>query len=136
MVDFFVVSGLHVITGLASLKPNANGDPDGWIKVAAISEMENSLAKIVRPNEGEAIAVFRHGDKITISVIQSYGNGPVTLTFRPRVSFKLLDLCSLGGVIDSSCRVVRIAGTHPNGRRSRRPAGCHIPESNRFVPPA
>ncbi|MEL6862069.1 MAG: ferric reductase-like transmembrane domain-containing protein, partial [Pseudomonadota bacterium] len=59
------VIGLHIATGMASLRPSDRTANEGWLKVASVDEMEDARAKIVRPVSGEAIAVFRDGDKVS-----------------------------------------------------------------------
>lgn len=72
------VVGLHVITGIAAMRPFDEADKEGWLKVAAINEMEDSRAKIIRPSKGEAIAIFRDGDKISaVSNVCRHQGGPL-----------------------------------------------------------
>ncbi|MEM7459395.1 MAG: ferric reductase-like transmembrane domain-containing protein [Pseudomonadota bacterium] len=73
-----IVVALHIGTGLASLRGSDKVDPDGWLKVAAVADMEDSRAKIVRPSTGEAIAVFRDGDKVSaVSNVCRHQGGPL-----------------------------------------------------------
>ena len=73
-----MVVALHIGTGLASLRGADRPETDGWLKVAAVSDMENARAKIVRPTEGEAIAVFRDGDKVSaVSNVCRHQGGPL-----------------------------------------------------------
>lgn len=71
------VTSLHILTALRP--PGTAGKPDdGWIKVAAIDDMEDARAKIVRPPEGEAIAIFRDGNKISaVSNVCRHQGGPL-----------------------------------------------------------
>ncbi|MEL6858836.1 MAG: Rieske 2Fe-2S domain-containing protein [Pseudomonadota bacterium] len=72
------VTGLHILSGLAIFRPADRTANEGWLKVAAIDEMEDKRAKIIRPVEGEAIAVFRHGDKISaVSNVCRHQGGPL-----------------------------------------------------------
>ncbi|MEM9225289.1 MAG: Rieske 2Fe-2S domain-containing protein [Pseudomonadota bacterium] len=72
------VAGLHVFTGLASLRPANRAALEGWLKVADIAEMQDSRAKIVRPVSGEAIAVFLDGDQVSaVSNICRHQGGPL-----------------------------------------------------------
>lgn len=73
-----IVVALHIGTGLASLRGSDKAAPDGWLKVAAVADMEDSRAKIVRPSTGEAIAVFRDGDKVSaVSNVCRHQGGPL-----------------------------------------------------------
>ena len=72
------VTGLHLVTGFASLRPSHREANAGWLKVSAVSDMEDARAKIVRPVSGEAIAVFRDGDKISaVSNVCRHQGGPL-----------------------------------------------------------
>jgi len=72
------VIGLHLLTGAASLRPSDRTANEGWLKVAAINEMEDARAKIVRPVSGEAIAVFRDGNAISaVSNVCRHQGGPL-----------------------------------------------------------
>lgn len=72
------VVGLHVVTGIASLRPSDRTANEGWLKVADVDEMEDARAKIVRPVSGEAIAVFRDGDKVSaVSNVCRHQGGPL-----------------------------------------------------------
>lgn len=73
-----VVFALHVGTGLASLRGSDKAETDGWLKVSEVTDMEDARAKIVRPASGEAIAVFRDGDKISaVSNVCRHQGGPL-----------------------------------------------------------
>ncbi|MEM7329002.1 MAG: Rieske 2Fe-2S domain-containing protein [Pseudomonadota bacterium] len=73
-----LVAALHLGTGLASLRRSARPEADGWLKVAAVADMEEARAKIVRPAAGEAIAVFRDGNKISaVSNVCRHQGGPL-----------------------------------------------------------
>ena len=72
------VIGLHIATGMASLRPSDRTANEGWLKVASVDEMEDARAKIVRPVSGEAIAVFRDGDKVSaVSNVCRHQGGPL-----------------------------------------------------------
>lgn len=73
-----VVFALHISTGLMTLRGRDRPDADGWLKVADVADMEDARAKIVRPPEGEAIAVFRDGDKVSaVSNVCRHQGGPL-----------------------------------------------------------
>ncbi|MEO1554218.1 MAG: ferric reductase-like transmembrane domain-containing protein [Pseudomonadota bacterium] len=73
-----IVVALHLGTGLASLRGSDKTETDGWLKVAAINDMADARAKIVRPSSGEAIAVFRDGDKVSaVSNVCRHQGGPL-----------------------------------------------------------
>ncbi|MEM9937793.1 MAG: ferric reductase-like transmembrane domain-containing protein [Pseudomonadota bacterium] len=72
------VIALHVLTGLASFTGARASETDGWVKVAHLSEMEDSRAKIIKPKSGEAIAVFRDGNQISaVSNVCRHQGGPL-----------------------------------------------------------
>ena len=72
------VIGLHLFTGIASLRPSNRTGIDGWLKVAAIEDMEDARAKIIRPKGGEAIAVFRQGAEVSaVSNVCRHQGGPL-----------------------------------------------------------
>lgn len=72
------VVALHIATGLASFGRIKKPEKDGWLIVANISEMEDARAKIIRPQSGEAIAVFRDGDKVSaVSNVCRHQGGPL-----------------------------------------------------------
>ena len=72
------VTALHVLSGFAVFRPAHRTANEGWLKVAAIDEMEDKRAKIIRPIKGEAIAVFRDGDKISaVSTVCRHQGGPL-----------------------------------------------------------
>ena len=73
-----LVAGLHIITGLASFRSDEKADADGWIRVASVDEMEDKRAKIVRPKESDAIAIFRNGNLIyAVSNVCRHQGGPL-----------------------------------------------------------
>lgn len=72
------VVSLHLISGLAGLRAPDRAGPDGWLEVAAVADMEDARAKIIRPETGEAIAVFRDGDKVSaVSNVCRHQGGPL-----------------------------------------------------------
>ncbi|MCR9269497.1 MAG: ferric reductase-like transmembrane domain-containing protein [Hyphomonadaceae bacterium] len=72
------VIGLHLISGIAGLRSSHRDGLDGWLKVAAVADMEDARAKIIRPAKGEAIAVFRDGEKISaVSNVCRHQGGPL-----------------------------------------------------------
>lgn len=72
------VAGLHIFTGLATLRPAHRTALEGWLKVAPVEDMEDSRAKIIRPKDGEAIAVFRDGNKVSaVSNVCRHQGGPL-----------------------------------------------------------
>ncbi|MEL6754638.1 MAG: Rieske (2Fe-2S) protein [Pseudomonadota bacterium] len=63
---------------MASLKSAQGTTLEGWLKVAALDEMEDARAKIVQPSTGEAIAVFRDGDRVSaVSNVCRHQGGPL-----------------------------------------------------------
>ncbi len=72
-----LVSGLHLFTGIATLRPGKKAQ-DGWLKVAEFSGMENFRAKVVKPKTGEAIAVFRNNNEVVaVSNVCRHQGGPL-----------------------------------------------------------
>lgn len=73
-----VVVALHLLTGLAIFRGSDRPETDGWLKVASVADMDDARAKIVRPASGEAIAVFRDGDKVSaVSNVCRHQGGPL-----------------------------------------------------------
>ncbi|MEM8785921.1 MAG: Rieske 2Fe-2S domain-containing protein [Pseudomonadota bacterium] len=73
-----LVGALHLMTGLLALKPSRRAGPDGWLRVANVDDMEDARAKIVKPSSGEAIAIFRDGNKISaVSNVCRHQGGPL-----------------------------------------------------------
>ncbi len=71
------VTGLHLA---ASFKSTAatNEAWDGWIRVAALEDFEESRARIVTPAKGERIAVFLHkGNFSAVSNVCRHQGGPL-----------------------------------------------------------
>jgi nitrite reductase/ring-hydroxylating ferredoxin subunit/DMSO/TMAO reductase YedYZ heme-binding membrane subunit len=72
------VVGLHILTGLASLQSESPIELEGWLKVAATEDIDDTRARIIRPKTGEAIAVFRDGGKISaVSNVCRHQGGPL-----------------------------------------------------------
>ena len=77
-VSVAAVAGLHLLTGWASFRAADKAEADGWLEVAQLDEMAENRAKIVRPTEGEAIAVFRYGNQISaVSNVCRHQGGPL-----------------------------------------------------------
>ncbi len=71
-----LIVALHLASALASRHAAVNAED--WLEVAAVSEMEDGRAKIVAPANGERIAVFRYGDKISaVSNVCRHQGGPL-----------------------------------------------------------
>jgi len=74
------VAGLHMLTGARERKRDlgADSEADGWIKVGAAREMPDNRARIVVPAQGERIAVFRYGNKVSaVSNVCRHQGGPL-----------------------------------------------------------
>ena len=77
-VSGLTVVSLHIVSAIAGFRPSNRDAKEGWLKVATIDEMEDARAKIVRPVKGEAIAVFRDGDKVSaVSNVCRHQGGPL-----------------------------------------------------------
>lgn len=73
-----LVSTLHIMTGLTSLKLARKPSPDKWLMVARVEDMPDARAKIIKPKKGEPIAVFRDGDMIcAVSNVCRHQGGPL-----------------------------------------------------------
>ena len=56
----------------------ADAERDGWIKVGAVRDICDNRARIVVPPQGERIAVFRYGNKISaVSNVCRHQGGPL-----------------------------------------------------------
>ena len=78
VTSFGIVGLLHLGTALATLKPARKSDKDGWLEVGLVQEFVSNQARIVRPAEGEAIAVFLHGELIyAVSNVCRHQGGPL-----------------------------------------------------------
>jgi len=73
-----IVFALHLSTGLMTLRGRDRPETDGWLKVANVADMEDARAKIIRPETGEAIAVFRDGNQVSaVSNVCRHQGGPL-----------------------------------------------------------
>ena len=73
-----LVTSLHLFTALASLKSSQKSAPDGWIEVAKIEDMPDGRAKIVKPETGQAIAIFRDANTVSaVSNVCRHQGGPL-----------------------------------------------------------
>ena len=69
---------LHLFTAIAGRTRAARAEPDGWLLVARTCEMEDTRAKVIHPDQGEAIAIFRHGDRVfAVSNVCRHQGGPL-----------------------------------------------------------
>jgi DMSO/TMAO reductase YedYZ heme-binding membrane subunit/nitrite reductase/ring-hydroxylating ferredoxin subunit len=77
----FAVSLLHIVTGGRERRRDLTPDQlaaDGWILVGEASSIADSRAKIVVPPQGERIAVFRYGNKISaVTNVCRHQGGPL-----------------------------------------------------------
>ena len=72
-----LIVGLHIFTGLKTLS-GSDASVDGWIEVSDFGDMEDGRAKIIRPSQGEAIAVFRHEYSVyAVSNVCRHQGGPL-----------------------------------------------------------
>jgi methionine sulfoxide reductase heme-binding subunit len=74
------VGVLHIYTGERERKRDLAADPlrEGWIEVALARDMLDNRARIVVPPQGERIAVFRYGNKISaVSNVCRHQGGPL-----------------------------------------------------------
>ncbi len=80
-----VIVSLHIIAGWREHRHDtrrapmsAHGDGVQWIEVGLIDDIPNTRAKIVCPPNGERIAVFREGDKVSaIANVCAHQGGPL-----------------------------------------------------------
>ena len=69
---------LHITTAFGGMHSADAPSLDGWLMVADLPDMQDGRAKIVRPKSGEAIAVFRDGDKVSaVSNVCRHQGGPL-----------------------------------------------------------
>ena len=69
---------LHIFAAIKSSRKTDTDALNGWLFVAVVSDMENARAKIIRPEKGEAIAVFRDGNKVSaVSNVCRHQGGPL-----------------------------------------------------------
>lgn len=74
------LGALHIYTGGRERKRDLTPDPlrEGWIEVGPAREMPDNRARIVVPPQGERIAVFRYGNKISaVSNVCRHQGGPL-----------------------------------------------------------
>lgn len=74
------VAGLHLVAGMVEARRDVMPavDPDGWVFVARIGELEDGVGRTVTLPDGERAAVFRHGDKVSaLSNACAHQNGPL-----------------------------------------------------------
>jgi DMSO/TMAO reductase YedYZ heme-binding membrane subunit len=74
------VAGLHTFTGARERRRDRKADPlqEGWIEVGRARDLSDNRARIVVPPQGERIAVFRYGDKISaVSNVCRHQGGPL-----------------------------------------------------------
>ena len=73
-----IVVALHLISSIASLRLSDRIGHEGWLRVAQVDELEEARAKIIRPVDGDAIAVFRDGNRIAaVSNVCRHQGGPL-----------------------------------------------------------
>ncbi len=80
IVGFFVVAGLHVTAGVKEVRKDSNGpeeDERGWLQVCAISEIEDTRAKIFTVGK-ERVAIFKHEGKLSaVHNVCKHQGGPL-----------------------------------------------------------
>lgn len=77
---FVAIASLHMLTGARERKRDLAPDEEegGWIKVGAPLDIADNCARIVVPPEGERIAVFRYGNKVSaVSNVCRHQGGPL-----------------------------------------------------------
>lgn len=73
-----VVVGLHAVTAFLPSKTEKPSIEGQWLKVASVSDFEDSKAKIVSPPTGQRIAVFRRGHEVfAVSNVCRHQAGPL-----------------------------------------------------------
>ena len=73
-----VVIALHLISSISSLRLSDRIGHEGWLRVDEVDKLEEARAKIIRPVDGDAIAVFRDGNRIAaVSNICRHQGGPL-----------------------------------------------------------
>lgn len=80
-IGMIVVFGLHLVAGWRERKLDqpdvSHTQPDGFVDVCSVSEIENNCAKIVML-AGERIAIFKYDGKVSaISNVCQHQNGPL-----------------------------------------------------------
>lgn len=77
-VSVLVVCGLHVTAAMRERRDAARAPADDWVKVAAVAEFVEGVARIVRFDNGERVAVFRNEGRLSaISNACAHQNGPL-----------------------------------------------------------
>jgi len=78
-LSFGAVAGLHILAGFRE-NPMDKGQPlrDGWLDVGKPESIPDGAARIVGPESGERIAVFRNGNRLSaLSNVCAHQNGPL-----------------------------------------------------------
>lgn len=77
-VSVVLVCGLHLIAALREGGLTARAPAGDWVEVAAVDEFEEGRARIVRLNNGDRVAVFRHKNRLSaIANACAHQNGPL-----------------------------------------------------------
>ena len=72
------VAGLQLYTGLLASGPDIKSHDDSWLPVGPAADIPDQRAKILQPDGGERIAVFRAGDKVyAVSNVCRHQGGPL-----------------------------------------------------------
>ena len=72
------VAGLQLYTGLLASGPDIKSHEDSWLPVGPAADIPDQRAKILQPDGGERIAVFRAGDKVyAVSNVCRHQGGPL-----------------------------------------------------------
>jgi len=83
IVGVVTVSALQLIAGLREWKRDRTGDPvsqtaDGWIDIAAVTDLEEGQGKVISPPGTERIALFLHeGSFRAVSSVCAHQGGPI-----------------------------------------------------------
>ncbi len=77
--SFGAVTGLHLFAGWREAPADEGQDArDGWLDVGRPETISDGAACIVAPRDGERIAVFRNGDRLSaLSNVCAHQNGPL-----------------------------------------------------------
>ncbi|MEM9206038.1 MAG: Rieske 2Fe-2S domain-containing protein [Pseudomonadota bacterium] len=76
----FVVAGLHYAASRREAKVETPSEvsPVGWLVAGTLDDTIDGRALIVRPSDGDRIAVFRHANKLSaITNVCAHQNGPL-----------------------------------------------------------
>ncbi len=77
-VSVLLVVGLHVTAALRERESAVRAAAGQWIKVATVDAFDEGLARIVRLDNGDRVAVFRHENRLSaISNACAHQNGPL-----------------------------------------------------------